>query len=170
MKKFLLVSACLLISTLGFCRQNWNESSRVAVVKVNKILIGHANSSGENYVFAADANTTEQVLTIASVVPAYARILDVQLINKEAAVFSGGATTLVAEIGTSSSGNEIAASATIYAINVLLQPATGTSPLVSVSATASSLYVSATPGRNWDEMTAGQWVLLVTYVDNNMNR
>jgi hypothetical protein len=143
-----------------------NTASIFYAVKTKKITIGHVGSTGEDFQFTTAANTSEQVIDSGAIVPAFARVIDIQLITTEAAVFSGGATTLVAEIGSSSSGNQYAASATIYAIDVILSPATGTAPIAATVATAGNVFVAATPGANWSTMTAGEWTLLVTYIDS----
>jgi len=127
-----------------------------------RFTIGSVGDTGTDMVFTTAANTTEQVVNTGAVIPPFARIVDVSLINTEAAVV--GVTTLVAKIGTASGGDQIAASATIYAANAILGPAATAIPVAS-AATATTIYVSATPGGNWSTMTAGQWTLVITYLD-----
>lgn len=146
---------------------NLQASSTVFyAIKTKKITIGHIGSTGKDFKFTSAANTTEQVIDAGAIVPAFSRVIDIALITTDAAVFSGGATTLVAEIGSSSSGNQYVASATIYAADVVLSMATGTWPIAASSSSAGHVYVAATPGANWSTMTAGSWTLLVTYLDN----
>jgi hypothetical protein len=135
------------------------------IVKTRRVTIGNVASTDTDFNFAPAANTTEQPIDCGHLVPAFARVIDVQLFTTTAAVFSGGATTLVAEMGSATSGNQYAASATIYAIDVILSCATGTAPIAASVATDGHVWVSATPGANWSTMTAGTWTLLVTYID-----
>ena len=138
-------------------------SSSYLAIKTKRVTIGHV-AGGANYNWATAANTTEQVLTIADVIPAFAKLVDVQLITTEAV--TPAITTFVVEIGTSSSGNQIAASATCFAVNTIIESAVAGAPLLATSASAASLYLAGTPGANWAGMVAGHWTLLVTYIDS----
>jgi len=160
---FTTVTASSTATVTGDLRES---ASVFYAVKTKVITIGHVASTGNDFKFTSAANTSEQVIDAGAIVPAFARVIDIALINTEAAAFSGGATTLVAEIGSSSSGNQYAESATIYAANVILEMATAGWPIAATSGTAGHVYVAATPGANWSTMTAGQWTLLVTYLDS----
>ena len=129
--------------------------------------IGGVGVDDCDFNFVTAANTTEQVIDLGAIIPALARVVDVFSHTEDAFVFSGGATTMVAEVGSSSSGNQYIASATIYAKDALLQPAVGASfTLVAISASAGHIYVAATPGANWSTNTAGKIRVYVTYIDN----
>lgn len=135
-------------------------------IKKIRRSLSYPGGTGD-FTFSSAANTTEQVINFGPIIPANARLIDIALINTSAAVFSGGATTLVAKIGSTSSGSEYAASASIYALGAILAPATGTWPQVNINAANGNVYVSATPGANWSTMIAGRWVLSATYIENN---
>ena len=134
-------------------------------VKTKRVTIGGVGVTGQDFAFTTAANTTEQVINCGAIVPARARVLDVTIINTDAALFSGGATTLAAELGSSSSGNEYASSATIYAAGAAVSGAAAGAPFGAISTSAGNVYVAATPGANWSTMTAGKWTVMVTYLD-----
>ena len=113
-----------------------------------------------NFVTADDQN--EQVIDLGEIVPALARVVDVFIHTN--AVFTG-ATTLVADVGTASGGAQLIASATVYATNAILAtPAAGAFVLQPI-ATAQHIYVNATPGANWSNVTAGTMDVYVTFID-----
>ncbi|MDO8302918.1 MAG: hypothetical protein Q7T18_06740 [Sedimentisphaerales bacterium] len=161
-------------TTSGVTARNLNGSdTRIVVPKsqsfivTKRFTIGSVGDTGTDMVFTTAANTSEQVVNTGAAIPLFARVLNISLINTEAAVFSGGGTTLVAEIGSASSGAQYAASATIYALNAIVSVAdvNATGYPAAASASAGTIYVAATPGANWSTMTAGQWTLIVTYLD-----
>ena len=131
-------------------------------VKTIKKIIGGVGVSGCDFNFATAANTTEQVIDLGTIIPAYTRILDVFTYTLE--TFTG-ATTLVAEAGTASSGHELLGSATIYAKDAVVAPADLAHQLINPGATAKHIYLSATPGANWSGVTAGKLVIYITYID-----
>lgn len=135
------------------------------VVKTVKFTIGHPASTTADFVFADDANTTEQVVDLGAIIPAKARVIDIFSFTDSAWTFSGGATTLVAETGSSSSGNQYIASATIYAANAITSIAAGAQYIAAPSASAGHVYVAATPGANWSTITAGQTSYYISYID-----
>lgn len=131
-------------------------------VQTVKKTIGGVGVAGCDFNFATAANTTEQVINLGAIVPAKARIVDVFTFTD--AVFTG-ATTLVAETGTSSSGNELIGSATIYAANAITAAANAGAFIATPSASATNIYVSATPGANWSNVTAGKVSVYVTFIN-----
>lgn len=127
-----------------------------------------ANNNGQYYL-PNDANQVPANIEIPNIVPANCRVLDVFLICSEAAVFSGGPSTLVAGIGSASAGTQYAGSATIYALNAINGQTTKNFPSVAISHSASSIWITdITPGANWDTITAGQWLVYITYIDTSM--
>lgn len=154
----------------NFSKSNYSpitppEFNGLNCVKVKSVTIGAPGVSGCDANFAADANTTEQVISFTDLFPAKALIKSVFSITDSAFTFSGGATTLVAEAGSSSSGNQFISSATIYAANAVTNNAAGSSPLAAPSTSAVSLHVAATPGANWSTMTGGKVTYFVEYLD-----
>jgi hypothetical protein len=131
-------------------------------VKTVKLTIGGVGVAGCDFNFATAANTNEQVIDLGAIVPAFARVLDVKTVTE--AVFTG-ATTLVAETGNTSSGNQYIGSATIYAANAITAAAAGAPLAIAPSASAVHVYVAATPGANWSGVTAGKVAVYVTYIE-----
>jgi hypothetical protein len=123
--------------------------------------IGGVGVASCDFNFATAANTNEQIIDLGAIVPAKARILDINTYTNN--VFTG-ATTLVAETGVTSSGNEYITSASIYASNAITATAAGGTFIAAPSASALHVYVSATPGANWASVTAGKVTVNVTYI------
>lgn len=132
-------------------------------IKTIKKTIGAVGVAGCDFNFATAANTTEQVIDLGTIIPALARILDVKTITNVA--FSSAATTLVAETGVTSSGNELIASATILAENAITAMAHAAGLNTAPTAAARKVYVSATPGANWSGIVAGKLTIYITYIE-----
>jgi hypothetical protein len=133
--------------------------------KTVKYTIGNVGVAGCNANFATAADKAEQVMTLANIVPARARIVDVFTIT-EAAFTNLGA--FVAETGITSSGAELIASNTIAALNAITAMAHAGAELNPPVAAASSIYVSATPANNWNSANpVGKVSIYITYIDVN---
>ena len=104
---------------------------------------------------------TQQNLNLGAIIPKYASIDSYQLRCLEAT--SSG--TMGIEIGTTSSGAEIAASADVDALNEIGGTAAAGSPIVVATNGIRNLWMGFTPSVDWDTLTAGRWVILVTYTD-----
>jgi hypothetical protein len=136
-----------------------NPNSRIYTIKKT---IGGVGITGCDFNFATAANMTEQVINLGALVPAKATLMGIFTVTD--AVFTG-AITLVAETGTSSSGDELISSTTIYAANAIT-PTPGSGIVVSTPiVTPTTIYLSATPGANWSLVTAGKVTVYITYVD-----
>ena len=131
-----------------------------SVQTVKKTIGGIGVSADFNFTTAA--NTTEQVINLGAIVPAKARIVDVFTFTD--AVFTG-ATTLVADVGTTSGGGELIGSATIYAANAITAAPNAGAFIATPSASATSIYLNATPGANWSNVTAGKVSVYVTFIN-----
>lgn len=141
-------------------------------VKTKRFLIGAYGVSTytENGIaLAVDANfpnSADMVESVkdlgASVIPAFARILDVKTVTLQA---FNPASTFVAETGTSSSGAELIASATVKALNAITAMAHATGFNIAPNAADQHVYVSATPGSNWSTITTGVLAVYVTYIE-----
>lgn len=131
-------------------------------IKTVKKTIGGVGVEDCDFNFESASNTTEQVIDLGAIIPANARVLDVRSITN--AVFTG-ASTLVAEVGHTSSGSEFISSATIYAENAITAVAHTGALNVAPSATERHVYVSATPGANWSNVTAGKVTYYITYIE-----
>jgi len=134
------------------------------MIKTVKVTIGGVGVSGCNYNFATAANYTEQIIDFGHVLPAMCKIIDVTSLTDTAFT---ACTTLVAEVGISSSGNECVASATIKAQGAITTLAhAGALNNAPVNA-AGHIFVSATPdsGTTWAAITAGKVSYYITYLD-----
>jgi len=127
--------------------------------KTVKVTVGGVGVAGCDFNFATAANTSEQVITLGALIPSLGKLVDI--FTHTNSVFTG-ATSLLAKLGTTSGGNELVDSTTIYAANVVtggdvIPPA----PVVSTT----TIYLSATPGANWVSVTAGKISVYITYID-----
>jgi len=134
--------------------------SGIVTKTIKKTIGGIGVVADFNFVTAA--NTSEQVIDLGAIIPARARIIDVCLITD--ATFTG-ATTLVADVGNASGGAQFIASATIYAANAVLPVAAAGACPVAPNVAATHVYVNATPGANWSNVTAGKVSVYITYID-----
>jgi hypothetical protein len=132
-------------------------------VKTVKKTIGGVGVTGCDFNFVTAANTNEQVIDLGAIIPALARILDVK--THTPVGFASGSTTLVAETGISSSGNELIASATVMAKDAITAAAHAEALNNAPSASAAHVYVSATPGANWSAVTTGKIDVYITYIE-----
>jgi hypothetical protein len=126
-------------------------------------LAGGVDAVVADFNFSPDANTTEQSIEIEDVIPAFARIVDVVI--RTSAEFTG-ATTLVADVGTTEGGAELIASATIHDEDAIIAVAVEDAFPVAPVAAASSIFVNATPGANWDLVAVGKCTVNITYIEN----
>ena len=133
-------------------------------VKTVKKTIGNRTVTGTDFVFVTAANTTEQIIDLGAIIPAYARILDVIVVTNAAFTNLGALST---DIGTTSGGGELIGAANNTALNALLQPAVGAGfTLVAISGSAGHVYVNVTPTNNWNSATpVGKMSVYVTYID-----
>lgn len=139
------------------------------IVKTKAVTIGHPNDTNVDYTFTYAANTTEQKLELADIVPAWARVIDCVIICTEDPNSSAGdgAFTIDAD-HDNTGGTEYAGTADCNDLNDFTAMATGSVHPVAILASASSVYVNATPGQNWSTYDAGKWRCIVTYIDNNV--
>lgn len=130
--------------------------------KTVKKTIGGVGVAGCDFNFATAENTSEQVINLGAIVPALARVTDIFIHTNT--TFTG-ATTLVADVGSTSGGAEYVASATIYAADAILAIAVGGACVTLPVVAAGNVYVNATPGANWNLVTAGKLTVYITYND-----
>ena len=127
-----------------------------------KKKIGWSGASGMDFLLPKTVDTAVDQIDLGAIVPAFAKVVDVQVITKTGSVFSDGATTLAASIGNVTGGTQFASSGTIYAINAILP----SSSVPARVATASHVWLTnVTPGANWSTQTAGEYDVYVTYID-----
>jgi hypothetical protein len=144
------------------------DSSKITVdgLQMAKIFtitktIGGVGVAACDFNFSTAANTSEQVIDLGAIIPAKARVFDVVTFTNSQFT---GATTLVAETGVTSSGNELVTSASIYAANAITSLTHTLGFNTAPSASAVHIYVAATPGANWSLVTAGKVTVSVTYI------
>lgn len=131
-------------------------------VQTIKKTIGGVGVAGCDFNFITANDTDQQVIDIGALLPAKSRLVDIFTFTDN--VFTG-ATTLLAEIGTTTASDELIASASIYAANAIIAAANAGAFISTPSATATSIYVGATPGANWSGVTAGKISIYVTYIN-----
>jgi len=121
------------------------------------------DASTDDYQFDDDAaNTTEQVITLTNILPAYA-----ELVSWQIRCFEGvaDANTFGVDFGTTSGGTEIGEGDTDDTDEVLASAA-GAAPALAATNAARSLYFAGTPSANWSIMhSTGRWAVMLTYID-----
>lgn len=125
-------------------------------------------ASADDYQFDNTAvNNTEQVITMTEIIPAYAEVVSVQIRCIEALISSGGDPDVLtsADLGTSSGGAELLATAATDTLNEINAFAAGAAPVAGATNAARSVYFNVVPEDNWSTLTAGRWAILVTYID-----
>ena len=136
---------------------NWGR------IVTKKITVGGVGVAGCDFNFVTAANQNEQPINLLAAIPGNSRILDVFTLTNTAFT---GAVSLGVKIGTASAGTQIAASADVIAANAINQTAVGAGfTWVVISASAATIWLSATPGANWSNATAGKLTCYITYQD-----
>jgi hypothetical protein len=74
------------------------------------------------------------------------------------------ALAIAAETGTSSSGNQLIASATVKAVNAITATAHAFNLNIAPAAAAADVFVSVTPDGKWNHVTTGQLEVYITYI------
>jgi len=142
------------------------------IVKTKKFTLGIATTVQSDYKFAADANNTEQVITLADALPYRCRVTGFEIVCDSTLVSSSGAVDVTFEAGTTSSGAEFIAALSCDDENEVVGIIDATKPAAVKMAWSdlsdtnySDLYVTADPDQNWNTMTAGKWEVYITYID-----
>lgn len=134
----------------------------VATKTIVKTLDVDDDGSTDDYQFDDDAaNTTKQVKTLMNILPAYAELVSLQVRCFETVT---GSASMQIDVGTSSGGNELCTGSPDTA-NDIIGSAAGAAPAMAATSAARSLYVSGTPGANWNTLNAGRWSIMLTYID-----
>ncbi len=126
----------------------------------------NADSDDGNTDFACDdtaANQSEQVINLGAIIPAYAEIVSIQVRCYESVT---GGNAMAIDVGTSSGGAEIIATANIDTATDISATAAAAGPEVIATNGARSVYVNMTPDANWNTpLNEGKWAVMVTYLD-----
>ena len=132
------------------------------IVRTMAITIGHPGASTD-YTFDADGDHTAQNEDLGIVIPGYARILDVTVICTETVAANSNVNVTV---GTASAGNQFIAQADCDAENATIGVAAGAGSIVTVTSSAQHVWFQGDPDDStWLLMTAGEWLVLITYLD-----
>jgi hypothetical protein len=134
--------------------------SMAQIMTVSK-TIGGVSVTGCDFNFVTAANQTAQPIDLGALIPANARILNVQTVTNT--TFTG-AISLAAITGTTTGGNDLITTAPIYTANAITATPNGGVFIGPPSATAVHLWLTATPGANWSLVTAGKVTVYVTYI------
>jgi hypothetical protein len=122
----------------------------------------------EDYNFTSVGNSNEQVLTLANYLPKRCRIVAAEVMCTETLAGSG-THEIVFQFGTTSSGEELIAATgagtidNIYEVRGIID-ATKPAAIQMNWTSATALYLTGDPDANWDTLTAGKWVVLITYI------
>jgi hypothetical protein len=131
-----------------------------------KKTIGGVGVAGCDFNFVTAADQVEQVIDLGAILPSLARIID--CFARTNNVFTG-AVSLAAKVGTTSAGDEIIASGTVYAADSILALAVDHFMTIAPIVAAGHIFVSVTPGANWSLVTAGKVTIyiIINNVANN---
>jgi len=138
------------------------ELSRSDVIKVVRKTIGYPGRGDCDYSFVSVNNSNEQVINLGYIIPARARVVDICVITNEQWT---SAVSFGTEVGSASSGAQYIVSSDIYTTNTISAIAAGGAFATQPLAIASEVYISSTPGANWDVITGGKMTVYITYLD-----
>jgi hypothetical protein len=134
-------------------------------IKTVKKTIGYPGSVAlgtADFQWTSAANTTAQNIDLGSIVPAFARVLDVKLVTEATHT---GAVSLAITAGSASAGSEFVATGANYTLNDVRACAHAAALNNAPAAAASKVWIGGTPGANWSLMTAGRLAIYVTYIE-----
>lgn len=147
-----------LAAALGLGLENDTWLSEKTVAKTIDVDAG----GSEDYKFDnTQENTTKQTLALTDILPAYAELTGFQIRCFETVT---GSTAMQVDLGTSNGGTELGTGSP-DSNGDLLYPSTGSAPLLTPTNAARTLYLSGTPGANWSTLSAGRWVVMLSYKD-----
>jgi hypothetical protein len=163
-KTMMILLVALAVICLGsYTRSRYGHESWAPVMVVKTISLNDDASTDDYQCDDDAANSTEQVITLTNILPAYAELTSVQIRCFETVT---GSATVQIEMGTTSSGNQIFAFANIDSANDISTGAAGGSPILAATNAARSLYVTIDPTAvNWSTLNAGRWAILLIYID-----
>lgn len=140
-----------------------NDNIVLSAVKVLVVTIDvDDDASTDDFTFDDDAaNTTEQGVRV-GIIPAWCEIIAVQVRCLETVT---GSQSMGIEIGTAADGNQIVSTSDCDTANDAMGTAAGESPEIVASSSAINVFVSGTPGGNWDSLDAGRWAIHILYAD-----
>ncbi len=150
------------VSIAGTVVDGTNTDVVYAVKTIVKSIDVDDDASTDDYSFDDDAaNTTKQTITLTGIIPAYATLIDAHVRCHETVT---GSASMRIDLGTSSGGTELLTGSPDTTADILASAA-GASVVLAPQNTARTLYLSGTPGANWNTLNAGRWVVMLTYID-----
>lgn len=155
-------------SFLGWLGTKYNAIALNGVafsnIKTVKTIIGVYGKAGCDFNFTNPANTTAQNLDLGSIIPAYARVLEVKIVNEESPL---GLVSMALTAGNASAGAQFLASAQCFSLTTVIATLLALLWTVAPAAAASKIWIGATPGANWslDTTNVGKWSVYTTYID-----
>ena len=133
-----------------------------SIIRTVAVTIGHPGASTD-YTFDADDNHTAQNEDLGVIIPPYARILDVTVICTEIVAPN---SNCLATLGLTSGSNDFIAEADSDTADATIGAAAGGGSFVAVSSSAQHAWFKGDPDDStWLLMTAGEWLVTVTYLD-----
>lgn len=142
--------------------QNFDSLDIYKSVRTIKKTIGAPGLAGTDFNFTSAANKTEQSIDLGALIPAKARLVDV-FVHCDA-VFTN-AVSMAVDVGTTSGGGDLIGSGSVYSAGQIIAAANAGAFIATPSATATNVFINATPGANWDQFTAGSMSVYVTIID-----
>lgn len=145
---------------------SWAVATNVATIVTST---AHGLATGNSVTIAGMAETTLNGTATVTVVDATSFTFSKTHDDADTTAVTAGTVTatltLVAETGNASSGNQFIGSATVKAANAITAVPNNRALNVDPSASASNVYVAATPGSHWQLVTSGKVAVYVTYID-----
>jgi hypothetical protein len=138
----------------------YNGAKLAQIMTVEK-TIGGVGVAGCDFNFTTAANQTPQPIDLGAIIPAKARIVNVQTFTNS--VFTG-AVSLAAITGVTTGDNSLITTASIYAASAITASAVGGAPYIVPSASTTHVWLTGTPGANWSLATAGKVTVSVSYI------
>lgn len=154
-------NATYLLSYAGGVERTSKGKFLGTVTVIKTIDIRNAGGTGDYHFNNTVGDAVKQTLTLTNILPAYALLTNFQVRCYETVT---GSAAMQIDLGTTSGGTEIATGSPDTA-NDILGTIAGDSPKIAATNATRSLYLSGTPGVNWNTLAAGRWVVLITYVD-----
>lgn len=140
------------------------KGQTTGTVITKRFLLGHPGDTGCDFTFAADANHNQQNLDLGAIVPAKARVLQVEAVCTE----SINVGEILISAGTASGGTQYFTLGSLNAANEVrgFDISAAANPAMIWNA-ASNVWIGADPDNNWNTLNAGKWSIYVTYIQYN---
>jgi hypothetical protein len=146
----------------------YNESSRVDLVgeiHTVKRSIGHPGHTTSDFTFTSINNSDAQEFDFGHVIPAGAKVLNIQIICTQALAGSG-AHEILFRAGNATTGQQFLADISCDEDYEVAGTVTATVEAVAMNYVIDThVWIGANPDANWDTYTAGKWDVLITYID-----